>query len=79
MATPMPGPYTSSVNDRRIDLADPGFEPTDEELIGLAHRAFADVKERHDAALARLRAEIAALTEGSLRAVDARLSARASK
>ncbi len=43
-----------------INLADPNFEPTDEQLIDLSKRAFAGVKARHESALARLRAEIAA-------------------
>ena len=79
MATRLPRPYTRSVTERRIDLSDPGFEPTDEELVGLAHRAFAGVKERHEAALARIRAEIATVTQRSLLAIDARGAARASK
>ena len=37
-----------------INLADPDFEPTDEQLMELSKRAFADVKERHETALARL-------------------------
>jgi len=43
-----------------INLADPAFEPTDEQLQQLARDAFADVGERHRAALARLRARILA-------------------
>ena len=72
-------PIFLGVSDRRIDLADPAFEPTDEELIGLSRRAFAGVRERHEAALARIRAQIAEATEQSLRALDARAAARASK
>lgn len=41
-----------------INLADPDFEPTDEQLIGLSKRAFAGVTAKHEAALAKLRAEI---------------------
>jgi len=51
-------PYLSGVDDA-INLADPDFEPTDEQLIGLSKRAFADVTANHEAALAKLRAEIA--------------------
>ena len=42
------------------NLADPDVEPTDEELAGLSHRAFAHVRGERAAALERLRAEIAA-------------------
>lgn len=41
-----------------INLADPSFEPTDEQLEGLARSAFAEVRERHARALARIEAEI---------------------
>jgi hypothetical protein len=43
----------------RTRLADPDFEPTDEELMALSRAAFADVGERHRVALAKLHAEIA--------------------
>jgi hypothetical protein len=44
-----------------VNLADPEFEPTDEQLGELFKRAFADVESRHRESLARLRAEIARL------------------
>ncbi|HWO22807.1 MAG TPA: hypothetical protein VNO30_28805 [Kofleriaceae bacterium] len=44
-----------------INLADPEFEPTDEQLAELFKRAFADVGSKHRESLARLRAEIARL------------------
>jgi len=44
-----------------INLADPAFEPTDEQLGELFKRAFADVGSKHRESLARLRAEIARL------------------
>jgi hypothetical protein len=56
----------------RPDLADPSYEPSDEELIGLAQRAFADVRQKHESSLIRLRQEIA---EERARAL-ARLAAR---
>ena len=40
------------------NLANPEVEPTDEELIGLAARAFAGVRQAREAALRKLRAEI---------------------
>jgi hypothetical protein len=43
-----------------INLMDPEFEPTDEQLIGLSKRAFAGVGAEHDAALAHLREKIRA-------------------
>ena len=42
------------------NLADPSVEPTDEELTGLSHRAFADARAERAGMLERLRAEIAA-------------------
>ncbi len=45
--------------ERRVNLSDPEFEPTDEELQGLSRRAFAGVAAAHEASLVRLRAEIA--------------------
>ena len=44
-----------------VNLADPAFEPTDEQLGELFKRAFADVASKHRESLARLRAEIARL------------------
>jgi hypothetical protein len=41
-----------------INLADPAFEPTDEQLQGLAKRAFAGLRERHEASLEKMRAQI---------------------
>ena len=43
----------------RINLADPTFEPTDEQLQELSRRAFAHVPAQNAAAAARLRARIA--------------------
>lgn len=49
------------------NLADPDFEPSDEDLVGLSRRAFADVRREHERALEKLRAEIArARTEALL-------------
>ena len=41
------------------DLGNPDYEPSDEELRELMHRAFGDVKARHQAAIAALRQDIA--------------------
>ena len=53
--------------ERKVNLGDPDFEPTDEELIELSHRAFAGVPTANEDAQAKLRADIAALREESLR------------
>jgi hypothetical protein len=37
-----------------INLADPEFEPTDEQLQGLAKRAFAGVAAEHEAVLVKM-------------------------
>jgi hypothetical protein len=60
----------SSVSRR--NLADPDYEPTDEDLVELAHEAFAGVREANEAALTRMRAAIA--TER--RAAQERMRAR---
>jgi Ser/Thr protein kinase RdoA (MazF antagonist) len=43
------------------NLADPDYEPSDEELQQLAHDAFAEVPARHREALQQMRESIAAL------------------
>jgi hypothetical protein len=45
-------------DERRVNLADPDYEPTDDDLTRLAREAFADVVPRHLAALQRLREAI---------------------
>jgi hypothetical protein len=60
-----------------IDLADPDFEPTDEQLEGLSKRAFAGVGEKYDAAFAKLNAEIQAQQIQVLKEVEERRVARA--
>jgi hypothetical protein len=59
-----------------IHLADPDFEPTDEQLMELSKRAFADVTQRHEASLARLRAEIVERSAQVLREFEAREAGR---
>ena len=54
-----------------VNLADPEFEPTDEQLGELFKRAFADVDNKHRESLARLRAEIARLRADARRRVAA--------
>ena len=56
--------------ERRIDLADPAFEPTDEQLQELSHRAFAGVAAAGERRLERLRLEIAKAREVALRRLD---------
>jgi hypothetical protein len=45
----------------RTKLADPDYEPTDAELRELSRAAFSEVAARHQAALAKVYDEIAAL------------------
>ena len=59
-----------------INLADPGFEPTDEQLIGLSKRAFAGVTAKYDTAFAKLRAEIAVTSKQGMKDLAARKAAR---
>lgn len=47
------------MDPNRVNLADPDFEPTDEQLQALSKRAFADVARQHADALRRLEASIA--------------------
>jgi hypothetical protein len=63
--------WTSPVTGR-IDLTDPSFEPTDEQLVGLAKRAFAGVAEARAKTQARLRVEIAKASAESLAYLDRR-------
>jgi hypothetical protein len=55
-----------------INLADPAFEPTDEQLIGLSKRAFAGVSAAHERAMAKLRAQIADASAEAMRELDRR-------
>jgi len=48
------------------NFGDPDFEPTDEQLQGLAHEAFAAVPGRHRETMARLRHEVATLRQEAL-------------
>ena len=50
--------YAEPVEPRRINLADPEFEPTDEQLRALSHRAYAEVPRRNAEAATRLAAAI---------------------
>jgi hypothetical protein len=44
---------------QRINMADPDFEPTDEQLQQLAHEAFAHVASENQARIAAMRKRIA--------------------
>jgi hypothetical protein len=57
-----------------INLADPAFEPTDEQLVGLSTRAFAGVRAAHERSMARLRAEIAVARDEALKSLDRRVA-----
>jgi predicted short-subunit dehydrogenase-like oxidoreductase (DUF2520 family) len=56
----------------KVNLADPAFEPTGEQLAELFKRGFADVGQKHRESLARLRAEIARLRVEARRRVATR-------
>ena len=47
-------------------LADPAFEPTDEDLVGISKRAFAHVPAAHEESLRKMRGEIAAARKSAL-------------
>ena len=49
-----------------IDLSNPDFEPTDEQLGQLASRAFAGGREKHEQSMRSLRARIAEEREAVL-------------
>ena len=57
-----------------INLSDPSFEPTDEQLAGLSARAFAGVRAAHERAMAKLRVDIAAARVEALKQLDRRSS-----
>jgi hypothetical protein len=52
-----------------VNLADPAFEPTNEQLGEIFKRAIADVGSKHRESLARLRAEITRLRADARRRV----------
>jgi hypothetical protein len=58
---------------RPINLADPDFEPTDDELRALSTAAFAGVREAHERALATMHVDIAARRRAVLLEVAKRL------
>lgn len=57
-----------------INLADPDFEPTDAQLIGLSTRAFAGVRAAHERQLRELRAKVEAARIAALAALAVRLA-----
>jgi hypothetical protein len=59
------GAVSGDVSDPKR-FADPGFEPTDEDLIGLSKRAFAHVRIDHENSLRKLRVDIAAARKAAL-------------
>jgi hypothetical protein len=54
------------MDDPKRLLADPAFEPTDDDLIGLSKRAFAHVEAEREESLRRVREDIAAARKSSL-------------
>lgn len=45
---------------RRVNFADPEYEPTDEDLAALVHEAFADIPAAREQSLREMRARIEA-------------------
>ncbi|HEX3850905.1 MAG TPA: hypothetical protein VHW01_08055 [Polyangiaceae bacterium] len=60
------------MTSRHGNLADPDYEPTDEELGELVHSAFAEVAARNQEALRALHAKIAAMRTELMRQFAAR-------
>jgi hypothetical protein len=56
------------------NLADPDFEPTDEQLQELMKSAFANVKADHEASMDRLRLEIAQASAVALERISKMLA-----
>lgn len=54
----------------RRNLADAGYEPTDEDLVGLSREAFAGVRETNERALGELRDRIASRSAAVLAALE---------
>jgi hypothetical protein len=54
------------VMDEGKRLADPDFEPTDDDLVGLSKRAFAHVPAAREESLRKMREEIAAARKSAL-------------
>ena len=54
------------MDERPRILADPDYEPSDEDLIGLSKRAFAGLEEAQRARLAKVRCGIARAPEEAL-------------
>jgi hypothetical protein len=61
------------------NLADPEYEPTDDELRELAHSAFADVAARNEQALRRVREEIATIHAEVMKTLSSTHPAEAQK
>jgi len=71
LAWPCAEPYDRLMSGP-INLADPAFEPTDEQLQDLSRRAFAGVAAAHAKSLVELRVRIAEARREALEALDRR-------
>ena len=54
------------------NLSDPTFEPTDEDLVGLAKRAFANVKAANAEALRKFFEDVDSKRKAALKRLEAR-------
>ena len=60
----------------RINLADPAYEPTDEDLARLMREAFAGLADAREESLRAMRARIAVLQKAAIAQFEARRRAR---
>ena len=56
------------------NLADPEFEPSDEDLLGLAKRAFAHIRQQQETASRKLHVDIANARRAALERLRRRLT-----
>jgi hypothetical protein len=73
MATLVGPSYPHGVSNN-INLADPEFEPSDAQLIGLSHRAFAGVREANTRILEALHAQVERARLDALAALQVRFA-----
>lgn len=57
-----------------INLADPDFEPTDEQLAEPARRAFSGVREAREAAMTKARAQMVLQSAATLKDYEERIA-----
>jgi len=73
-----PGRYPLKMGEP-VNLTDPEFEPSDEDLVGLSTRAFAGVRTANTEIVRKLRAEIEVARERAVRRLEDIEAARAKR